>query len=460
MYSTCIHCQRDLGRNTLIEALPVGRRIAFDEATGRLWVVCPACARWNLVPFESRWEAIEAGETLYRSTSQRMSTGEIGLAKTSEGTELVRVGTPLRPEMAAWRYGAQLVQRRWKYARTGVPVSLALVLIANPQLVLGPVGASSLAATTLGLLLGPVLRRRWGHARTRAMLQTHGGPAVITASTVHSASLQRLPGGGMRLWLPIVRQPIEHVSIARQLIAPLHSVASYFRSSGEITTSVSVDAPTHYSQLDDAEMIPALRVMLPVLNEAGASQRSVAAATALLTHSSPNLESILGDTAWYSDVAGRAGLDLLPIPRRSTRIDRLRAGKCSAGSVRQSHLLGHSSHAVRSWRSHAPRTTQMQSAVLFPGCALWALNAHANAEARPVPLRHRCARTNHHRSTVSARAASPTLPSRRLPIAPPVAHATAGREAALRCRRRQGSYGSAHARRRVCDPHWRATARP
>ena len=30
MYSTCIHCDRSLGRNEVIEAFPVGGRLAFD----------------------------------------------------------------------------------------------------------------------------------------------------------------------------------------------------------------------------------------------------------------------------------------------------------------------------------------------------------------------------------------------------------------------------------------------
>ena len=34
---------------------PVGRRLAFDPAKGRLWVVCRSCERWNLTPLEERW---------------------------------------------------------------------------------------------------------------------------------------------------------------------------------------------------------------------------------------------------------------------------------------------------------------------------------------------------------------------------------------------------------------------
>jgi hypothetical protein len=112
MYSTCLFCTQPLGGNEVLEHFPVGRRIAFDGATGRLWVVCRNCARWNLTPLEERWEAIEEAERQFRGTRLRVSTDNIGLAKLSEGLELVRVGAPLRPEIAAWRYGDQFGRRR------------------------------------------------------------------------------------------------------------------------------------------------------------------------------------------------------------------------------------------------------------------------------------------------------------------------------------------------------------
>ena len=112
MYATCLFCNRPLGSNESIEHFPVGRRLAFDSAKGRLWVVCPACERWNLTPLEERWEAIEEAEKLYRSTRLRAATDQIGLARLRDGTELVRIGEPLRPEFAAWRYGDQFGRRR------------------------------------------------------------------------------------------------------------------------------------------------------------------------------------------------------------------------------------------------------------------------------------------------------------------------------------------------------------
>jgi hypothetical protein len=112
MYATCLFCNKSLGNNDAIETFPVGRRLAFDAAKGRLWVVCRHCERWNLSPLEERWEAIEQAERLYRDTRRRVATDQIGLAKLRDGTELVRIGEPLRPEFAAWRYGDQFGRRR------------------------------------------------------------------------------------------------------------------------------------------------------------------------------------------------------------------------------------------------------------------------------------------------------------------------------------------------------------
>ena len=55
---------------------------------------------------------MEQCERLFRDTRLRVSTENIGLARLREGLELVRVGSPQRPEMAAWRYGDQFGRRR------------------------------------------------------------------------------------------------------------------------------------------------------------------------------------------------------------------------------------------------------------------------------------------------------------------------------------------------------------
>lgn len=141
MYSSCLFCTRPLGSNRSIELFPVGRRVAFDAAKGRLWVVCPACARWNLSPIEERWEVLDECERAFRETRVRVSTDNIGLARLAEGLELVRIGEPLRPEFAAWRYGSNFGRRR-----------------RNFHLVAGAgVAAAGLAAVVVGPAIGPAL---------------------------------------------------------------------------------------------------------------------------------------------------------------------------------------------------------------------------------------------------------------------------------------------------------------
>ena len=120
MYATCLYCNNHLGSNEVVETFPVGRRLAFDQSKGRLWVVCRKCEKWNLSPLEERWEAIETCERLFHDARKRVSTDNIGLAKLNEGLELVRVGEPKRPEFAAWRYGDQFGRRRTRAILMGV----------------------------------------------------------------------------------------------------------------------------------------------------------------------------------------------------------------------------------------------------------------------------------------------------------------------------------------------------
>jgi hypothetical protein len=161
MYSKCLFCHSDLGTNEVIERFPIGRRLAFDEAKGRLWVVCTACARWNLTPIEERWEAIEDCERRFRATHLRLSTEHIGLAKLSEGLELVRVGKPQRPEMAAWRYGASFRARRTRaLVIEGLSYAALTALVIVSPVQIFQLGSSVLRRTSSpsrrpGMIFGP-----------------------------------------------------------------------------------------------------------------------------------------------------------------------------------------------------------------------------------------------------------------------------------------------------------------
>src|ERR671939_202192 len=186
MYSTCLFCHSGLGANQEVEHFPVGRRLAFDGSKGRLWVVCRRCERWNLTPLEERWEAIEDCERRFRATKLRMSTDNIGLARLKEGLELVRVGSPLRPEMAAWRYGDQFGRRRRN-----------ALLAAGAGVVAGVVTAAT-AATLLNM--GHTARTiyEWRHAVCRIPADS-GDVLLLTGMHVRSARLPRLPTGEVGL---------------------------------------------------------------------------------------------------------------------------------------------------------------------------------------------------------------------------------------------------------------------
>ena len=208
MYATCLFCHARLGSNEAIEQFPIGRRLAFDAAKGRLWVVCPACGRWNLSPAEERWEAIETCERLFRATRVRVTTAEIGLAALREGVDLVRIGAPLRPEFAAWRYGRRFTRRhtRAQFAvATGVVAAGAGAVAFAPLLIPAvSVGAISIVVipgitTILGAVpvVGALALRDYLHYDRvigRLAIPQHGDdarvPRIATVRAKHARAAQ------------------------------------------------------------------------------------------------------------------------------------------------------------------------------------------------------------------------------------------------------------------------------
>jgi hypothetical protein len=185
MYSTCIFCHGALGTNEVVEAFPIGRRLAFDAARGRLWVVCRRCERWNLTPLEERWEAIETCERLFRAARLRASTGQIGLARLTEGLELVRVGEPLRPEMAAWRYGDQFGRRRRKAL-----IHAGAGLVLGGGLAAGGIAFGAPVAALWGLMLLGARRAGGKVGDVIALIPQAEGPSLaVKRGALSSARL-------------------------------------------------------------------------------------------------------------------------------------------------------------------------------------------------------------------------------------------------------------------------------
>ncbi len=208
MYRHCIFCLSDLGRNEALETFPVGSRIAFDAWKGRLWAVCPKCMRWNLAPIEERWEPVEEAEKRFRDARLRVHSENIGLAKLPDGTRLIRVGKALPGELAAWRYGAELVKRRRRRLMVGSAVGVGVGLVAYGGLFVAGVLGGAVALINL-VKVGVQYRtsRKLVH-RLSAEESPTGAPLELRRYHLNGARVSRAEGGGdLALYLPAVFAP-------------------------------------------------------------------------------------------------------------------------------------------------------------------------------------------------------------------------------------------------------------
>ena len=131
MYTRCLVCTTPFEPNEELQHLPRGRRLAFDPARGRLWLICRSCKRWSLAPIEERWEAMEELEKVTRDRARLLSqTDNIALLRAGP-LEIVRVGRANLTEEAWWRYGRELTSRREQYKKlsfAGTAAAGAVVL--------------------------------------------------------------------------------------------------------------------------------------------------------------------------------------------------------------------------------------------------------------------------------------------------------------------------------------------
>ncbi|HEX6040055.1 hypothetical protein, partial [Longimicrobium sp.] len=210
----------DLGSNESVEHFPVGRSLAFDAERGRLWAVCPRCARWNLAPIEERWEAIEDAERLFRDTRLHVHSANVGMARRPEGTRLIRVGQALPGELASWRYGEHLARRTRRYVMAGTVT--AAVTAAS---FLGVAGLAGVGAAWLGhRFVRPFVR---GY-RDAEVLYTHRPPGAapdarqhVRRSHLRWARLQPGEDGGVDVYLPLVQVevPVAGPGVLRAIAA-------------------------------------------------------------------------------------------------------------------------------------------------------------------------------------------------------------------------------------------------
>jgi hypothetical protein len=290
MYRTCLFCSNDLGRNEAVEHFPVGRRLAFDASKGRLWVVCRKCERWNLTPLEERWEAIEECERAFRATRLRVSTEEIGLARLKEGLELVRIGEPQRPEMAAWRYGDQFGRRR----RRRYLIGGGAVLLAGTVVVAGPM---------LGILGAGAISPVWNIGNS--LVQVYRAKKLIPVPAPDGQVLRtRLVD------VDRIRLAVEHDTLRLSVpVVPQGGAAPWWRYTKMRETRV----------LEGEAAMRAAGALLPLINRSGGSAADVQRAVGLVEESETP-ERLFANAA--QTLAARSGSGFGD-PRRRTSLKRV-----------------------------------------------------------------------------------------------------------------------------------------
>jgi hypothetical protein len=274
MYATCLFCHSHLGENQAIESFPVGRRLAFDAAKGRLWAVCLSCGRWNLSPLEERWDALESCERMFRATRVRVTTAQIGLARLREGVELVRIGEPLRPEFAAWRYGARLTRR---HTRAQMATASVVIAAGGSAIAFAPVLFPLLAVSTISVIAIPGLTSLAG---TIPVL----GALAIRDYIQHDRVIGRVVSRG------------RVVTVRRK-----HGRSAQLHVSGADGSSVSLDVPHDggWAHFDGLEAMQAASTLLAGANRFGAPASQVQDAVRRVEE--------LGDAATYLRAASSLG---------------------------------------------------------------------------------------------------------------------------------------------------------
>ena len=90
-------CKKPLESNEVVESFPVGRRLAFDAAKGRLWVVCRKCQRWNLTPLMPGPTRLALEMSLHEERERRALEGELWILEQAwrEAEEIAAIADDL-----------------------------------------------------------------------------------------------------------------------------------------------------------------------------------------------------------------------------------------------------------------------------------------------------------------------------------------------------------------------------
>lgn len=123
MFTRCLFCHASFPEYEDLGWIRRGGRLAYDFERGRLWVVCEGCRRWNLVPVDERFEALEELERIARDRALPVAHTENVTLLRARGLTLVRVGRAGLAEKAWWRYGRELHRRRSAFQSAGARIT-------------------------------------------------------------------------------------------------------------------------------------------------------------------------------------------------------------------------------------------------------------------------------------------------------------------------------------------------
>jgi hypothetical protein len=238
-----------------------------------------------------------------------VTTDQIGLAKLREGTELVRIGEPLRPEFAAWRYGDQFGRRRRRQ-----------MLVAGAAL--GALGAVVIGGTVAGVGVGSF---GWmiGNMGKRAIT---GSPEKIVA-TIKTEQ---------RGVVSVRRRHLAETTIERGRDGPI---------------AVNLRFKGGSAQFDGEEAQRIASIVVPHANRYGGGKQSIASAVGQI-ESSGGPEGFLDRVAyskwkrWRGGWANEGSTGLFGMPQ----VDRLALEMALHEEAERRALQGELAVLERAWR--------------------------------------------------------------------------------------------------------------
>lgn len=203
---------------------------------------------------------------MYSATRLRVSTDNIGLARLSEGLELVRIGQPQRPEFAAWRYGDQFGRRRRRhliYSTAGI-AALAGIVVAGPA-------TGLIAGGSWGIWHGAnALRNLYQAQRVRVRLQLPGRDDPVIIRKRHLDDVRLVSAADDSTWQL-------HVAHERTEKTPF-----WWESLRQVTSPRPDAGPRDLTVLSGDDALRAAGQLLPQLNAAGARAAQVQGAVRLI----------------------------------------------------------------------------------------------------------------------------------------------------------------------------------